>query len=170
MATSYANDLNFIITTVESMPLSEAITGSVSVTNTSTAVTGVGTVFLTEIGGGNPNNLLVPNKNSSYGFLWDYTNTEYRKIMSVESDTLLFIEKPFTNNLVGSTVKQIPSSRLKMITWDDHSGSGGGLVNGLALAANESSGVSGEDYRNTVVDPIMFDGQSGAIAVTISYV
>lgn len=166
---SYTNSNNYLITTLETLPLSSSLTGTVSVVNTKTAVVGVATLFTTEIGYSGSDISIQSTSPTKLGWLWDTTNGEIRRITDVLSATLLYIEEPFTNNLAGATVKLVPVSRYKAIEWTD-TGGGGGEVNGIALSPAESGGVFAGDFRNTNVDPIIFDGTGGDIAVTVSYV
>lgn len=170
MATNYGNTFNDIFSGVESLPLSQALTGTFSVPAGQTAVTGTGSLLLTEVGYTGVTSLSTPSANASLGYLWDTTNGEWRQVTDVLSDTLCFIEKGFTNAQVGATLKYIPQTRLKSITYTDDSGAGGGKVNGKTLTANESGGWSAEDWRNTHVTPTLFDGTGGSISVEWSYV
>lgn len=152
------------ITTIESFPTSSALTGTATVANTSTAVVGVGSLYLSEIGGGNANDLSTPNKNISLGYLFDATNGEWRNIVSVLSDTIFYIDKVFTNSLAGATVRHIPSSRVMSLYYTD-TGGGTGVVDGVALAANEGGGWQVAEFTNEPITPHIFTN----CAVTYSY-
>lgn len=154
-------------TTLDTFPLSESLTGTVTSPNNSTAVIGVGTLFLTEIGGGNANDLSTPNKNVSLGYLWNGT-TEYRRITSVFSDTILYIESEFTVSLAASTVRHIPESRAMSISWEDVSG-GGGKINGVTLISGEYGEAIVVEFTNRPIQPVIVDGSSGTIHVLASY-
>jgi len=164
MATSYGNTLILQYTTQDSYPLSKSLTGTVSAVTPSVAIIGVGTLFTTEIGGYNGNDLTKPNTTSSLGSLWDVTNGEWRNIVSVESNTLLFIAEPFSNTLVGATVKYIPASRVRSIAFTD-TGAGTGNVDGVALVANEGGGWQQIDYIDKPIDPHLFTN----VTVTVSF-
>lgn len=171
MATIPTNIPFLAYTTLDTFPLSEALTSTVTSPNDSTAVTGAATLFLSEIGGGNPNNLSIPNNNISLGYLWNGSN-EYRRVVSVESDTLLFIDSPFTVSLAaGSTVRYIPPSRAMSIGWvDGTAGStGGGKVNNITLAAGEYEEANVHEFTNRPLQPIIVDGTGGAVHVLASY-
>jgi len=155
-------------TTLDTFPLSEALTGTVTSPNDSTAVTGVATLFLSEIGGGNANDLSTPNNNTSLGCLWN-GSTEYRKITSVFSDTVLYIDSAFTVSLAaGSTVRHIPESRAMSISWEDVSG-GGGTINGVTLISGEYGEAGVHEFTNRPIQPIIVGGNSGTIHVLASY-
>ena len=151
-------------TTIDTFPLSETLSGTVASPNDSTAVTGVGTLFLTEIGGCNPNDLSTPNNNVALGYIWN-GSTEWRKVTAILSDTILYISSPFTVSLAaGSTVRYIPASRVMALSYSD-TGGGTGVVDGVALAANEGGGWQVSEFTNPPIVPHIFT----AVDVTYSY-
>ena len=151
-------------TTIDTFPLSTALSGTVTSPNNSTAVTGVGTLFLSEIGGGNLNDLSIPNNNISLGYIWNGT-TEWRTVTSVLSDTVLFIDKPFTVSLAaGSTIKHIPTSRVMSLSYTDRGG-GTGVVDGVSLVASEGGGWQVAEFTNDPIVPHIFTN----VDVTYSY-
>lgn len=166
--TNYGNTFDQTITGLESIPLSTALTGTCTVLHTSKSVVGTNTLFTSQIGYSGVTSLTTPTSNASFGYLWDTSSWEARKVVDVYSDTLLYIEEPFTNDLAGATLKYIPASRIKSVTYVDNFG--GAKVNNMTLAAGESGGFSGEDYRNNHPEFVLFDGGSTGINVEWSYV
>lgn len=170
MATVPTN-LPFIsYTTLDTFPLSESVSGTVSATTTATAVTGVGTAFKTDIGYSNTNDLSAVMSSESLGYLWNGTD-EYRKISDVISDTVLFIESPFTVALAGATVRHIPESRAMSIGWVDATATsiGGGKVNNITLVAGEYEEGNVHEFTNNPLKPIIVDGTGGTVHVLVSY-
>jgi hypothetical protein len=152
------------ITTIDSFPLSTTIAGTVTIANTETAVVGVGTTFLATIGGGNSNDLSIPNKNISLGYLFDATNGEWRNIVSVLSDTILYIDKVFTNSLAGAVVRHIPASRVMSLAYTDL-GTGTGTCDGVTLAAGEGGAFEVVEFTNPPITPHIFTN----VDLTYSY-
>lgn len=153
---------------IDTFPLSTALTGTVTAPDIE--VVGVGTLFLSECGGGNTNDLSIPIQKQGLGYLFNGT-TEYRKIVSVLSDNLLYIESPFTVALAGASVKRIPESRTMSIGWVDATATsiGGGVVNGVTLVGGEYEEANVHEFTNRPIRPIIVNSLSGNVHVLVSY-
>lgn len=152
---NYTNTPYDNISNKRSIPYSASNTGTIGTQGI--AVEGVSTLFLTEMLAG--------------AVIVDLTNWEWRKVVRVDSNTLAYIEKPFTADLAnGTTPNVIPhtTSRAKGIyistpgaAFIDNKAFTGALA--LDKAANEKSG------RRDFVDPIIVDATGTTMQVEIIY-
>jgi len=90
--TNYGNTFNDIFTGLESLPLSTSLTGTVSGSHLSKAISGTNTIFKTEVGYTGVTDLSSPSSKQSLGYLWSQSDWEWRRVVDVYSDTLLYIE------------------------------------------------------------------------------
>lgn len=163
MATkSYGNTQIIQITTIDTIPLSGTIAGTVTAVAGSTAITGTATDFTTSVGYTGTD--IKKAVRMPLGYLWDVTNNEWRIVTSVENDTLLFVQEGFSNALAAATVRHIPASRLKALSFTD-TGAGNGVVDGISLVANEGGGWALSNTINNPIEPHIFTN----CTVTLSY-
>jgi hypothetical protein len=87
----------------DTFPQSESITGTCSTMSRKDRIIGSGTLFTTELQPGD--------------FLYDATNTEIRKIISIESATELTVDEEFSNTLSVSTLKKTPPIGYQSIAY-----------------------------------------------------
>lgn len=166
MATQYTNDQTDLYTTIDTAP-DRYITKTGSISSTGMIVTGIGTLFTTEIGGGSNQVGLPTLISGEFGYLFNGTD-EVRKIKSVVSDTLLVLENGFTSNLIASLVKFVPQPKAIQTSYLNQTA--GNTVNGVAIPANGFSGFGFTSPTEFVVDPIIINGSTGnGIIITKLY-
>lgn len=147
-------------TSIDTFPLSQPVVGTISGTTTYTAIVGVGTAF-TAIGYTGKD--LTIKEQRPLGYLFDASHSEWRQIISIESDTLLYIDKPFSNALTGATIRWIPQSRVRSLAFTDIGNSG--VVDGVSLASNEGGGWEIRNFGDPPITPHIFTNCN----VTYSY-
>lgn len=153
------NDQNYNITTNDStasdgfhsVPAYSVKTGTVVTVNANDglAVIGTGTLFLTEYNVGD----WLPSK----------LNTEVRRINSITSNTLMWIDEKFTVQLAGEAAKNTPHSRWTEITLQPQTGSTGTINNAAFLAAHQYKFKK----ENPVfpVDPVVITVTAGIVEI-----
>lgn len=159
MATNGNSGIIHYGATVDTFPLSQALTGTVSATDVEVA--GIGTTFTTSIGY-NGSDITIPAK-TPLGYLFDAVHSEWRKITFVLSDTSLYIDKPFSNVLSGATVRWTPQSRTRSLAFTDIGASG--VVDGVSL----QSGEGGAWEQINFIDPPITPHTFVNVDITYSY-
>lgn len=84
------------VTTKTTLPAPVTLTGTI--TSSGLAITGTGTLFLTEL-------CFLEQTNLKVKYLWDSTNTEMREIATVVDDTHLTLKVAFSNVISGQALK-----------------------------------------------------------------
>jgi len=163
--TQYKNDRIDTYTTVDTAPdRYQTLTGTISTNGI--FVTGVGTLFTTEIGGGD----IQPPMTATKVFQdrsWLFDGTEVRRITAVVDDTHLTLEEAFTTPLVAVAVKFVRASRAMQMSY--LALTAGGIVDGNTLIASEFGGFGLASDGTVCVDPIVIDGTGGSVRVNKFY-
>ncbi len=97
MATDNSNPHVLVYTTVDTCPVkSSTLTGTIVSTNTTDGrfVVGTGTLFTTEL----------PKLSGGYGYIFNASTSEVRRILDVADDTHLVVDKAFASNLSQNMV------------------------------------------------------------------
>lgn len=156
---NFKNTLFYLVTGAQTVPAHIAGTGTI--VTLGTAVQGTGTKFKAEMAVGS--------------WLVSQSANEIRKIKSVESDTLAYMEQALSVDLGSSTPAIIPADKAKPVTISVSVPSGltDGVVDGAALK-NGTGLTFSKDSRDhsaarDVVDPLIVDGSSTSIQVLIQY-
>lgn len=156
------NDQVFLLTTNGSpatdgfytIPSYDVKTGTITTVSTGgqdgKAVVGAGTLFTTELRVGD--------------YLASDDNTEVRRINSITSDTLCWIDEKFTTDLTGETVLLTPYSRYTKININPQTGASG-KINGVAFAVQE---YEWEKTNRFPLDPIAVLVSGGSVNVETS--
>jgi hypothetical protein len=147
---------------LDTFPLSEALTGTA--TSTGTIVVGVGTLFTTEIGYNGDDNSIV--RKPDLGYIWN-GNDEWRQVTDVISDTLLYIESAFTTPLAATDISRIPTCRATMVEY--YSNTATGTIDGVDIKFDEFGTWKISEFTNKPIQPHIINGTSGAIVLTITY-
>jgi hypothetical protein len=158
--TNFKND-NFyqIINEKQSIPISSTIAGTIKTVGT--AVVGIGTAFIS--------------KDTLRRGFWivDLTNNEVRKIDTVLSDTVAYLEESFTSNFApGTTAQVIPkkSLNIKKISIGINPIYANGAVDGTPFISGDTVvfGKDGNSRRGVVdfIDPIIADATGTTMDVT----
>lgn len=151
---NFKNDGFVRMITHDTFPLSATKTGTITVPNTSDRVIGTSTKFKSELQVG--------------GWICDIANDEIRKITAILTDTNLTIDKPFSNNLSGATLKYVEPSIYTEISIIFNSVAG--KIDGVACppSIGFAYGKTGRDQsaQRDFVDPLIIDatGTSANIA------
>jgi len=147
-----------IVDAKESIPKNEAGTGTISTFGE--AVVGVGTAFLTDMIAGS--------------YLVDLAQWEFRRVIRVDSDTVAFLEKPFTANIAALTTPQIIKkwkASPREISIKINSSDAAGLLDNQTfsgiLTISKSSSDRTSQWDN--IEPIIVDASGTSIKVAILY-
>ncbi len=126
-------------------------------------VTGVGTLFTSEIGGGL--SMVGQPTIVAGGYLFNGVD-EVREILDVITDTNLVLKNAFTSDvLAGTAVKFVQESRVKQMSFVVTSGTA--VVDGVTLVLAESSGF-GDTAANNIytLNPIIINSVGGTVHLT----
>ena len=157
---SNAPILNY--TTLDTFPLSEALTGTA--TSTGTIVVGVGTLFTTEIGYNGDDSTIE--RKLDLGYIWNGAD-EWRQVTDVISDTLLYIESAFTAPLAATTISRIPTCRATQVQYNMVTG---GSIDGVASISTTQSGTwKIAEFTNKPIQPHIIDGAIGKVNLIVTY-
>lgn len=129
-------------------------------------VTGVGSLFLTEIGGdGGVGQPTLVGGDLNNGWLFDGSG-EVRRITGVTDNTHLTIETGFTLDIVaGRVIRYVKPSRTKQMSYVVISGTV--IVDGVSMSTGEGSGWGDTAHGNTyTVDPVVVDSSAGVLHLT----
>ncbi len=154
MATNYKNTNIVNITTDTTFPTFTTGTGTISIVAGSRDVSGVNTLFTTEL---KPKDWIV-----------DLTNHEMRRVTSVGSATACNIDHPFTNDLVGATARYIASSRV--VSLMAISPSAGGKIDTITMPTDnwvnyDKTSRSRSANFLDFCDPIFVDGTGSNVII-----
>ena len=141
-----------VINDKRSIPFNSSGTGTLSTAET--VVTGIGTLFTTEMPVGS--------------YLVDLTNDEVRRVIRVDSNTKAFLEKSFTNEFSAATPEIIGAwqAKAKEISIET---SGSCELNGEAFTGilTFPKGGSGRSARPDLVSPIIVDATGTTMNIMI---
>lgn len=147
MATNYNNSGSDSYTTVDVFPNRFVLkTGAASTVAGQSIIQGTGTLFTSEFVVGD--------------YLFNGTD-EVRKITSIYSDTLMYVDYAFTNPLAGALVKRVQGSRTQQ--GGLLAVANGAIWNGITFTAGESQNWGSDLDSSRVIDPIVVDGTGGAV-------
>lgn len=159
MATrNYKNDnVEILSGEVATIPRATTGTGTIAATSVSVTIHGTGTLFLTDLKVGN--------------WLCDLTNYEVRKIKSVVTDTLVIIDRPFSNALTTTAVNTVDTNDLVQEVFAvikdglaDGVVDGKVMTNGVPFLWGRKSSIQISDANK--VDPITFNATGTTITIT----
>lgn len=141
------------------------LTGTIS--SVGSIVTGVGTLFTTEIGGG-LSQIGSPTTVKTGGWIFNGTS-EVVQIKDVVNNTTLVLTRAFTSDIVaGTALKFVKPSRVNQMSLV--AVASGAIVNGVTLSANEATGWGYTASQNVkTCDPIVIDSTAAAVHVTKMY-
>jgi len=165
MATYKTNDQLITVTTKRTVPdIQQTLTGTFTAASGSKYILGTGSLLFSEVGGdqgvGYPSTAVT-------GWLLDLTNSEFRKIVDVLSNTECVIQSAFSNAQSGATLYYVPES--KATALGIACVPGGGIVNGTTLPAGFFNNYGSDQDTGYSCDPLLIDGSGGAIQVSIMY-
>jgi hypothetical protein len=144
---NYTNAASDSYTTVDTFPNRFVLkTGVVSTVAGQAIIQGTGTLFTSEFVVGD--------------YLFNGTD-EVRRVTSIYSDTLMYVDYAFTNPLVGALVKRVQGSRSQQ--GGLLAVSNGAIWNGITFTAGESQNWGSDLDSNRVIDPIVVDGTGGTV-------
>lgn len=148
----------YITTTKESIPQNESGTGTI--VTFEEAIVGTGTRFLTEMIAGS--------------YLVAIAQNECRKVIRVDSDTVAFLERPFSYNLAVGAAPQIIKkwkASPKEISIKIESGDASGELNGVAFSGILTLSKSNTDKssRKDNIDPVVVNALGTSMKVSIIY-
>ncbi len=154
MATNYKNTVyDYFSNEENTFPRSVAKTGTISITAGDKTVIGVGTLALTEFNIGD--------------YVYILADSEIRKITSISSNTVFYIDRPFTNAVAAANLVVTPQSEYCEIAVCIPSASAAGVLDGNVLPPG--IGITwGKTGRTTsgqrdLIDPIIIDA-TGTVA------
>lgn len=160
MATNYKNTKYFIVTGKQTVPANANGTGTIETVGK--AVKGTGTAFTTEMPVGS--------------WLVDESQDEIRKVISVTSDTLAYLDAPFTSDIAALTTPSIieaKDTKAVSIAVAIPAGLAAGEIDGVAFAAGSSISFSKDSRDHSasrdLVDPLIVDGTGTTMQVLIQY-
>ena len=150
------NNIRKITGAQDSVPAASLGSGTITSVNNG-QIEGVGTSFLTEAEIGD----------------WVYikAQNEFRKILSIPSDTVLYIDGVFTVPLAGSAFDITPKSKFTSIAWLINGGSDA-KIDGVTIAAgsdndfDKSGKGASAGAGNKYIDPIDIDATGTEVTVT----
>lgn len=166
MAVNYNNDRTVLYSgDVNTMPDKfQLLTGTL--TTSGKFVTGVGSLFLSEIGGdAGVGAATIVGGDLNNGWLFDGSG-EVRRITGVTDNTHLVLEAGFTLDIVaGRIIKYVKPSRSKQMSYVVISGTV--IVDGVSMTSAEGSGWGDTAHGNTyTVDPVIVDTSAGILHLT----
>lgn len=157
-----AQDVYTIINSPSSVPLNQGLNGTVSTHGT--AITGVNTHFLTDMPAGS--------------YLVDLNAFECKRVVRVDSDTVAYLEEPFTSNLSSvSDCPYIPRWKAGPVEiYIDTMGPQGApgttiSINGANFRGTLTRSKAGRDRsgRRDLLAPIVIDPFNNDVQVNILY-
>ena len=140
------------VTDKRSIPFSSQGTGTASTRGI--AITGLGTLFMTEMRAGS--------------YLVNLDTNEANKVYRVDSDTVAFLEKPFLADITAATPKiikaeQVKMKKVKLVTASAN------FIDGKAYTGTFEIDKLGDNRsgRPNLIEPIILDSTAGATIVEI---
>jgi len=142
-----------VITDKRSVPFNSAGTGTIATHGI--AVVGTGTAFTTEMPAGS--------------YLVDLTNNEIRRVYRVDSDTVAFLEKEFTADIVAGSTPQIIAVWQAKMKEVELVATGACEINGVAFTGTKKISKLGNDRssRPDLVEPFIVNATGQSMTVTI---
>lgn len=146
-----------VITDKRSIPFNSNGTGTIETFGE--AIVGSGTAFTTEMKAGS--------------YLVSESQWEVRRVRRVDSDTLAFLDKPFTSNLTSAAPSIIPwyAASPKMIALEVKSTDPDALIDNVAFSGIlnlDKTGNSRSSFRD-IIKPIVVDASGTEMKVDILY-
>lgn len=152
-------DQLFTVTTKVSIPLNQSSTGTAAVTGM--AIVGTGTKFKT-------NNELLAGS-----YVVNLITNECRRVVRTDSDTIAFLEKPFSADiLAGSAIQIIPHYKANPVEISMKVASGGtaewngGSLDGILTLSKANRDNSG---RRDLIEPGVLNAFGTSVKVNILY-
>lgn len=146
------------LTSQDSIPLSTAGTGTITSVNNKRKIVGVGTLFTTEV--------------EIDEYIYIIAQAEFRKVVSIESDTELTLDIKFTTDLTGSAYKITPRPMYKEVSWEV-TGAGNAAIDGVTFVQNDSGTIAGTTCgsfgQNIFVPPIDINAAGTTVKVSLTY-
>lgn len=156
MAQDVTNTDIKIITGIEIIPTAKVYTGTY--TTVGVLVTGVGTKFVTEFLNG-----------VNDGYLYSSGKSQYRKIVTVISDTLLIIDVAFATDVVASESVKVSRPQFESLTANITGASDGGIYTTYSGQDVLKTGQAYEFQSSPYVKlmPYVFNGTGTSIELVI---
>ena len=139
----------------DTFPQSTSITGETTIdaVNNGTLITGTGTLFNTEFQVGE--------------YLYIAAYSEFRKIVSINSNTELVIASPFTTaTFTNQTAKRVPKNTYRMISWAIDA-AGTARIDNRTFLAGQSGTLSMIGGKRP--EPILIDSTANGNNVNIEF-
>ena len=147
-----------VFTGQDSIPLSSVGTGTITSVNNKYKIVGVATLFTTEVEIGE--------------FIYIKGQNEFSKVESIESDTELTLDRPFTVDLAGSAFDITPRPMYKEVSWVV-TGGGDATIDGVTFSTGESGTITkdtnGSHGQNTLCPPFDIDATATEVKVSLNY-
>jgi hypothetical protein len=152
------NSVNGELTTLDTLPLSSAATGTMSSDFTTKWVFGVGTAFESEFNDGD--------------WIFDTTNNQIARIDRVISDTEIYLVDGFEIDVPAPIAfKKVEQSRAREISITNVGGSDttiDGVTFKAGLAKSWSEAMLYNGAQRDFVDPLIVDGATSACSYLIT--
>ena len=142
-----------VISDKRTIPFNTAGTGTIATYGI--AIVGTGTLFKTEMPAGS--------------YLADLTNNEVFRVVRVDSDTLAFLEKAFTSDIVGGSTPQIVENFKCKVKEVQLKTTGACFIEGVAFTGEKTISKLGNDRsaRPDLIEPFVVDATGQTMGVTI---
>lgn len=153
MSNPSKNSIYYPVTSHTVVPAPTTMTGTIKTKGTN--VTGVGTLFLSEV---KPGDWIV-----------HIAQDEVRKIVTRRDDLFLAIDSPFSSDMTLSTAFQVVRSRVKQMSLAN-SGAGDATIDGNPFMSGEtvSFSKSGKNPNGSdFIDPVIVDATGTTVKVEI---
>jgi hypothetical protein len=143
------------ITDKRSIPFNSSGTGTIATHGI--AIVGTGTQFTTELRVGS--------------YLVDLSQWEARRVYRVDSDTIAFLEKPFTLDIAALTVPEIVAQHQVKVKEISISTAGTALVNNASFTGSLtlSKASDSRSSRSDLIAPIIVDASGTQMQVSVLY-
>lgn len=143
-----------VVGSLDTVPASALATGDI--TTDGAQVTGIATLFLSEVQVGD--------------WLFDkITNNEIRRVTSIGSDTILYVDEAFSVDIAGAQAFRITRSVLTFIGIGIPAGATG-FIDNTAVTEKTSMNWSSADNQsgvaNIFVDPVVIEPTAGNFLIT----
>jgi len=156
MATNFKNTEYSLVTGNQTLPKSATASGTIETIGV--AVKGTGTKFKTEMPQGS--------------WIVDLSQSEIRRVVRVQDDTLAWFSHPFTADIAASTALEVIHERDTNVAALSAKAVGGAIfIDGISLPEGESITFSkdsrDESAHRDLVDPIILDADGNSILALI---
>ena len=147
---------NYNVSSKDTIPASITLTGTYS--SVGTVVTGVGTLFKTEI-----LDTKVQQPKLRCHWLFDPATVTVREISHVLSDTSLILKQAFPSNVAGGTSVKCPDPTIDYLEISVISPIAGGIINGSSVLAGSTITWANDNGIN----PVAIDGTTSNMQIEI---